>query len=183
MRAFYALTLPTLLEQHCLYVINMLKTQHEFNYCRWTKPEHMHITLRFHAKIEEEKLTEVNALLAKTLPHCESVTLSTRRLLLLPHRKPHMIVLAIHLNEELAKLVRVINDAHTAAGIPLEKRPFLAHITLGRFNESTMHEDFVLNSVKTIEGKADNVVLYKSEPTETGSNYMPLQTFTFIQQN
>ena len=174
---------PSLIEQHCLYLINSLKTQQEFKYCRWTKPEHLHITLRFHGKIEEEKLTEINALLTETLPHCESVTLSTRRLMLLPNRKPHMIVLAIHLNEELARLVRMINDAHTAEGIPLEKRPFLAHITLGRFNEATMHENFILPSVKTIVGKANQVVLYKSEPTEIGSVYSPLKTIKFSQQN
>jgi 2'-5' RNA ligase len=96
---------------------------------------------------------------------------------LLPPRKPHILGLAIHLNQALANLVRVINQAHSSVGIDLEKRPFLAHITLGRFNESTQHEDFILNAVKSIEDKAHQVVLYKSEPTETGSVYTPLETF------
>ena len=177
MRVFYALTLPPLLQEHCLYLINSLKTRHEFKTLRWTDPEHLHITLRFLGQVEESQLAKINTLLHEQIPLCESITLSTRRLLLLPPRKPHILGLAIHLNQALANLVRVINQAHSSVGIDLEKRPFLAHITLGRFNESTQHEDFILNAVKSIEDKANRVVLYESEPTESGSVYTPLDTF------
>jgi 2'-5' RNA ligase len=177
MRVFYAMTLPSPIKDYCLDLIHSLKTQHQFKYCRWTNPENLHITLRFNGQIDEETLSKINAQLTENLTHCESVTLSTRRIILFPNKKPHLIAVAIHLNEELAHLVRVVNEAHSAAGIPLEKRPFVAHITLGRFRETMMPENFSLHSVKTVDGIGDEIVLYKSEPTESGSQYTLLTRF------
>lgn len=177
MRAFYALTLPHFMENFCLGLIDSLKNRREFKEVRWTERDLLHITLRFHANIDEAPLNQINALLREQLPTYNSFTLSTRRLLLLPHKRPHLIAVAINLNKELAGLVHLINEATLAAGIPLEKRPFLGHITLGRFNESTPYEDIILTDVKTIEDKASHVVLYKSEPTEKGSVYTPLEHF------
>ncbi len=177
MRAFYALTLPSLIQEHCSYIINSLKDRHEFKHIRWTKPENMHITLRFHAKIEKTQLEELNNLLAQSLSQIEPVDLSTRRLLLFPPKKPHILVLAIHLNEALGQLVRMINEIHSTLNISLEKRPFLAHITLGRSHDLIEQDTFILDSVKTIDAKATQVVLFHSQPTETGSFYKPLQTF------
>lgn len=177
MRAFYALTLPPLIQEHCVYIINSLKDRHEFKHIRWTKSENMHVTLRFHAHIEEVQLEELNNLLSHSLSEIEPINLSTRRLLLFPPKKPHILVLAIHLNEALGHLVRTFNEIHTAVNIPLEKRPFLAHITLGRSHDLIEQDTFILDSVKTIEAKATQVVLFQSQPTVTGSFYKPLKSF------
>jgi 2'-5' RNA ligase len=177
MRVFYALTLPELIHEHCLYLINKLNTRHEFKNVRWTLPEHMHITLRFHGNIELEQLATMNTLLHEQLANCNAVELATRRLLLFPARKPHILALAIHLNEGLARIVRVMNEASSTVGIALEKRPFLAHVTLGKFLEPILHEGLALESVKTVADKANQVVLFQSEPTELGSVYTILENF------
>jgi RNA 2',3'-cyclic 3'-phosphodiesterase len=177
MRVFYALILPELIHEHCLYLINKLKTQHEFKHIRWTLPQHLHITLRFHGDIELTQLRTMNTLLHEQLANCDAVELATRRLLLFPTRKPHILAMAIHLNESLARVVRVINEASSAVGIALEKRPFLAHVTLGRFHDPILHEEFLLESVKTVEAKANQIVLYQSEPTDSGSVYTILENF------
>jgi len=177
MRVFYALSLPQLMENFCLSIIDSLKSKREFSDVRWSHPDLLHITLRFHANIDEAQLNQINTLLDEQLIHYKTISLSTRRLLLLPHKKPHLIAVAINLNEGLAGLVRLINEATLAAGIPLEKRPYLGHITLGRFNESTVHNQIILTDIKTIADTANHVVLYQSEPTDKGSVYTPLKHF------
>ncbi len=177
MRVFYALSVPPAIDQYCTNIVDSLKKRHEFDNVRWTQPELLHITLRFHAKIDEEVLEKINTLLHQQLPHYQSVSLTTRQLLFLPRKKPHLLAWGILLNGELAGLVRLMNEATLAAGIPLEKRPFLGHVTLGRFNETTAHDIITLPNLKNIEAKGSQIVLYKSEPATTGSVYTPLDHF------
>lgn len=177
MRVFYALTLPPLIQEHCLNIIKDLKHQNQFRDIRWTMPEHLHITLRFLEKIDEEKLNTINSLLQEQLTLSQTFTLSTRGIVLFPTKKPHIIALAIHLNIELANLVRQINLTLLSDEIDLEKRPFVPHVTLGRFRESLHSENFNFNTVNTIDDVATRVVLFKSESTDSGSHYIPLKTF------
>lgn len=177
MRVFYALTLPPRVQQYCSLLINSLQKNPQFKQVRWTPPEYLHITLRFHSQIDAEQLDKINTLLHEQLPNYAPPNIATRRYLLLPTRKPHLLALGVHLSEALAGLVRTINQAHSTVGIDLEKRPFLPHITLGRFNESTPHENIILNSVKGVEESTHEMVLYKSEPTDTGSVYTILDSF------
>ncbi len=177
MRVFYAIKLPPLIQEHCLKIIKELHHQHSLKDFRWTLPENLHITLRFLENIEEVKLNNINSLLQDELPKYQSFTLSTRRIVLFPSKKPHIIALAIHLNTELANLVKIINDDLLSEGIMLEKRPFVPHITLGRFRESVHTEDFHFNAINTVEDAATRVVLFKSESNDSGSHYIPLKTF------
>ncbi len=177
MRVFYALTLPPLIHEHCLNTIKDLKHQYQFKDIRWTASDHLHITLRFLEKIDEQQLNTINSLLQEQLKTCKAITISTRKLILFPAKRPHIIALAVHLNLELANLVRTLNQTLSSEGIKLEKRPFVAHITLGRFRETTYTEDFNFNPVKKIDDIATRVVLFKSVPTESGSDYTPLKTF------
>ncbi|MBX9586092.1 MAG: RNA 2',3'-cyclic phosphodiesterase [Gammaproteobacteria bacterium] len=177
MRVFYALTLPPLIQEHCLNTIKNLKNEYQFKDIRWTSPDHLHITIRFLENIDEVQLNTINSLLQEQLKTCQAITISTRKLILFPAKRPHIIALAVHLNLELANLVRTLNQTLSSEGIKLEKRPFVAHITLGRFRETTHTEDFTFNHIKTIDDIANRVVLFKSEPTESGSDYTTLKTF------
>lgn len=177
MRVFYALTLPPHIKEHCLNIINDLKNQHQLKDTRWTLPENLHITLRFLEKIDEGNLNTINSLLQEQLTTTQTFTLSTRGIILFPTKKPHIIALAIHLNIELANLVRQLNLTLLSYGIELEKRPFVAHVTLGRFRESLHSGNFNFNPINSVDDLATRVVLFKSESTDSGSHYTPIKTF------
>ncbi len=178
MRVFFALPISKTLEEECLNFINKLKSSHHAEEVRWTKSDHLHITVRFIAEITDEQLTQLNEILPAALSQCKAVTLESRRLLFIPPRKPHLISMGIHLNQDLANLFRIVNAATATAGLTPEHRPFVPHITLGRFKNPTLGEYLHPPIRPIVSSTMQELKLYKSEPNDTGSVYTELQSFS-----
>ena len=90
---------------------------------RWTKPERMHITLRFLGEAAEGEVADV--LGAVPLPRVEAVAGPIAERL---GRGVLMMPVA-----GLDQLARAVLDATGHLGRPPEDRPFVGHLTLARF--------------------------------------------------
>lgn len=183
MRVFFALPTNQTLTNECLSIIKELKSHRHTEEIRWTQRDHLHITLRFIATITEEQCDQLEELLFSSLSNCEPITIATRRLYFLPPRIPHLIAMGIHLNEALATVYRLINDATKAIGLTPEQRPFVPHITLGRFKHPTIGEHLHLPTRPEIISPIHEIKLYKSEPNEHGSVYTELKSFSLGSMN
>jgi len=177
MRVFFALPIGKSLEEECFNYISKLKSNHHAEEIRWTKRDHLHITVRFIAEITDEQLTQLSETLPTALAECKAVTLETRRLLFIPPRKPHLIAMGISLNQDLANLFRLVNEATANAGLTPEHRPFVPHITLGRFKNPTLGEYLHPPVRPAVSSTMQELKLYKSEPNDNGSVYTELQSF------
>jgi len=80
-------------------------------------------------------------------------------------------------NEEINNVYRQVMSAIKSVDMPIDKRKFIPHVTLGRYRHSknTYAGNIPLNvSFDTV---IDEVVLYESVLTSSGSEYEPIYRF------
>jgi 2'-5' RNA ligase len=79
----------------------------------------------------------------------------------------------------LAELAAAIEAACVRLGYPVERRPFVPHVTLGRLREARAVREVVLPLAEQMFGETrlDAVLLFESETKSTGSVYRELHRF------
>ena len=144
---------------------------------RWTRPEQVHLTLRFFGDIPEETLEKIGA-----------VMLSVGRLYA-PFRaglvgvgafpspnKPRVLWLGVHGDAPLAALYAALDAPLKTLGIPAEPRPFFPHLTLGRSRGPLPGAGEVLARYRHRRYgllTADRLVLYESRLAPEGAEHRP----------
>ena len=103
---------------------------------RWVRPELLHLTVKFlgeRADGDERRLEGALRSPLVRVPGCEA---TIRGAGAFPNfRRPRVVWLGMHPVAPLAGIARRVDDALTPLGIEGERRPFRAHVTLGRVNE------------------------------------------------
>ena len=163
--------------------LNRLKTN--IPTARWVKPFQMHITLRFIGNdIPEAKVDPIKTALADVPFQPYDVQLSGVGMFPKGKRKPPRVLWAgVKKQPELNRLYKQVEAALEKVGFALEDRAFSPHITLARFktrkpiHEVTQflarHQDFQ-SDTRTV----DHFVLYRSELSPKGPDYIQEQTFS-----
>lgn len=139
---------------------------------RWTQPENMHLTLVFLGEVAQEKLAAIaNELEALAVPdlnlHLSGFGTFPRAGVLFAEAEP------------AAALMRLQADvAHRMAriGFTLEDRPYHPHLTLARMRSPIRLKPAQLALPHSVPRSfsANEVILYRSQPTPSGSRYEPL---------
>lgn len=141
---------------------------------RWVKPSGMHLTLKFLGDTEESAIEPLSrALDAMALDHAP-LMLGIEGLGAFPGTRRARVVWAGLSGdlEDLAGLAAGVDRVCAAFGIQPEKRPFKAHITIGRLKIPT-----VINLNKELRKKdflTTEIVLYQSELLPSGARYTVL---------
>lgn len=118
---------------------------------KWTKPENLHITLKFIGEVENRLFEEISESLydAKFKPFIVKV----KGIGTFQNKFNQLIWAGLEQSEEILELYKKIEKMLSKFGIPKEKREYLPHVTLGRgknvrqekIQEYTMlHNDFFL---------------------------------------
>lgn len=170
-RAFFAIDLPDEIKNTLAHLQANIKYP-----VRWTEPRHLHITLQF---MKELKLTDLDRLVESiktALQATMSFSLELGSVELFPNVKhPRFISLAIEPQEKLANLAKLIGEQILAAHYPIDRRPFRAHLTLGRIQDSLKNPAFENNLQPAMKKCCvTQVVLFQSILAENGANYLPL---------
>jgi 2'-5' RNA ligase len=134
MRCFTALELPENIRAHLVNVIEQLRPLRSLKESiSWTKPENLHITLKFLGEIPDDRVQDLaNAF--RRVPFAP-LTLTIDHFLVLPGQGPAR-VLAANVAKDVKPLVALFNQIESASqplGVRREGRPFKPHVTLGRF--------------------------------------------------
>lgn len=147
----------------------------------WTKPENIHLTLKFLGDVEEARLTDVDRVLTDVAGRFSPFELVARGCGVFPNERAPR-VLWIGVGEEgghLPRLAGAIEEAMAGLGFAREDRPFQAHLTIGRIRAATgareLARKFLALDFSTRQFRADRITLMRSDLRPSGAIYTPLR--------
>jgi len=131
MRAFIAIELPEAIRE------SLARQQARFRAvcpdARWTRPEGIHLTLKFLGEISGEQEAQVKKALGQ-IERFEQFTVRAHGFGFFPDAKrPRVFWAGLDAPPELARLAAQVESAMTPLGFPAENRAFSPHLTLARF--------------------------------------------------
>ena len=132
MRTFIAIDLPEPLH------VALAEAQKTFRgvspEARWTRPEGIHLTLKFLGEISDAQLRQVVEALHGIGPF-EAFPLELKGFGFFPQaRRPRVFWVGVEAPPVLAELAERVECAMEKVGFRREQRPFTPHLTLARFN-------------------------------------------------
>jgi 2'-5' RNA ligase len=174
-RAFFAVELPAELRARLVTVLESLQAELP-GAVRWTPEENLHLTLKFLGELPAERLPKLVGSAAGKLASVEPFDVALGGLGAFPNARRARIVWVGVLEGQppLARIARKLDASAGRVGVERERRPFHAHLTIGRLRtparvpvERLAVPDFTPFSV-------EEVVLYESRLSSTGATYIPL---------
>lgn len=178
LRLFFGIGFTAEVKQALIHVIKQLKTKYPFSTIRWIQPDNLHITLQFLKAVREDDLNQLIKNVNAELTSCHSFELELGDLELFPNLShPRVISLSINPHAIFANLAQQIGKGIIATGYDIERRSFRGHLTLAkiRSNSSFSFEDISSPSIRKMQ--VAEIILYQSQPSKTGSYYIPLARF------
>ena len=181
MRLFTALDLPLDVSANLTDLLRKLKPRADIT---WTKPENLHITLKFIGEFPEERIDEMKRAL-ESVPRRGAIPVSLRRVGFYPNpHSPHSFWCGI----EAPGIETLAADSDAAAatlGVEREGRAFSPHLTLARIKErvpmQSLREAIAkLPSLEFGKFEARSFFLYRSKMGPGGSVYTKLSEFSLL---
>lgn len=142
MRLFIALTLPDDLKRDVARVQDGLKRNRM--QVSWTRPEGMHLTLKFLGEVRETAVDVIRESLSNAVAGFSPFSVELVGVDVFPHlHHPRVIWIgAKDSGGSLARLQKAIERELAGRGFPREKREWTPHLTLGRVRLVTDVESF-----------------------------------------
>lgn len=182
MRAFIALPVAPEVRARIGELILDLKRTTPLHSVRWTRPEQIHLTLRFLGDVPDSAADEITAEIRRAAEGIKGIALHTTELGFFgAPQRPRVLWLGLAGDlDPLRELQRRIAETTAAFG-EREDREFHPHLTLGRVNDIASHgrRDLVEATQRTRAGqpsiwKASFVELISSQLGPGGSRYTVL---------
>lgn len=182
-RSFVAISIPEELQNKILSFVQQFEKYNSFSKINWIKPKNLHITLRFLGEIDAEQHVQLVEKIAAIINQVKQFAISFTNLEIFPSfNQPLVLALMIKPSEQLTALARMLDQIAVDCGIATEKRPFVAHLTVGRFNSQnifSMDDNLKLSQEKLPDNMhftVKEVILYRSEAHQ----YLPLNRFQLM---
>jgi len=178
-RSFIAVVLPPSIVD---YINNIKETLYPYRFkIRWVKPENIHLTLKFLGDINAADIEAAGAAMDRAVEETAPITLSVKGAGVFPGiKRPRVVWLGMGGQVPLLiALQKVLDENLAAAGFEKEKRPFKAHLTLGRVKgaiDAAMLGK-ALSEMMNFESTpfvVDRIFLIKSELKPSGPVYTKL---------
>lgn len=146
---------------------------------KWVKTKNLHLTLKFLGEVDPAEIPALIAALQNI--RSEKFTLEVGSIRVLPdYRRPRVIYADVLQGaEKFLKLAILVEKTVVSLGFEAETRPFLAHLTLGRFKGTGRLKKLFENidgAKGVIFGKlsVSEIYLIKSELRPEGPQYTEL---------
>jgi 2'-5' RNA ligase len=173
-RSFVALELDAAVRDRLELLIVQLRR--EIPGVRWSRPQSLHVTVRFLGYADPPALVRLQGPLAEIAARCPPARASLRGLGLFPPRGgPRVLWLGLEVPAGIAALQAECERAAIAAGFPPEPRAFRPHLTLGRWSAPAPRPR--LPPADLGAALLDRLVLFRSDMRRGGSIYTPLAAF------
>lgn len=179
MRTFIAIELNNAIKQELAGLQDKFKTAGAD--VKWVKPENVHLTLKFLGNIDEEKAGKVKSILDNIASKYKKFQISLFKIGCFP-RLEHPRVVWVGIDQgcaDIEEIAKNLEEELEGIGFAKEKRPFSAHLTLGRVRSPKGRAELV-QKIKALEVHSSasldvaELVLFKSTLTPTASIYTPL---------
>ncbi|MGE4578552.1 MAG: RNA 2',3'-cyclic phosphodiesterase [Desulfuromonadales bacterium] len=149
---------------------------------RWTRPESLHLTLRFFGALPEECLEKIGEVMLSVKSFTAPFSAPVRGIGAFPSTtRPRVIWAGVHGGKPLASLYAQLENGLSGIGLPPEERSFTPHLTLGRCRTPFGGAANVLNRYRSADFgslKADRLILYESQLGPDGAVHTPRKDVT-----
>ncbi len=177
-RAFVALDLDSMSLRRVVRVSDRLRMSSGAPSASWTPAAKMHVTLKFMGALAEDQVVPLGKALAPLVEAAGPLGPWTMRLAAFPRVGDARIVV-VELEDAsgaMAKLADKIDRLASKHGVAREERDFRPHVTLARLKLAYDARRWLRPDLTDGAGdcRAAAVTLYRSEPAEDGSKYIPL---------
>ena len=176
MRLFIAIELPDEIKQGITRVQEQLKRSGAS--AGWTRPEGIHLTLKFLGEVPDAKVTEIMQALDGAVRGTGRFQLAVAGAGAFPNAKvPRVLWIGVGGNvEQLGTLQSSVENAMTNLGFEREARKFSPHLTLARIKFPKPRDNWqqVIDAVKDVKlggFEACRVSLMQSELKREGAVY------------
>jgi RNA 2',3'-cyclic 3'-phosphodiesterase len=183
MRLFVALELPAGVRDAMVNATANLRS--EAAGVRWSKPESMHVTLKFLGQTEASLLPPIKAALEQIIS-AGPVSLRLRGVGFFPdENRPRVMWCGVEASPNLAELAADIEKNLQLLGFEVETRRYVPHVTLARLNSARDVAKLVraaapLTSYDFGAARESQFHLFESVLKPSGSEYKKLATFHFV---
>ncbi len=137
-RLFIAIKLDPTLLAAVQRVQQQLRQQLQGQPLRWSRPEGLHLTLKFLGETDPQRLPELQHALQQALQGQKPFSLEVGGLGCFPNKqRPNVLWVGVQDPEHrLQHLAAAVDKAMAGCGWPRERRPFTGHLTLARVARS-----------------------------------------------
>jgi 2'-5' RNA ligase len=180
MRAFIAIDLPEGIHRE------LARQQATFrDACRdarWTRPEGIHLTLKFLGEITDAQVRQVTEAL-NALPNFEKFTVEVKGFGFFPDaRRPRVFWAGVAVAPGLGQLAARVEDGMESLGFAREARAYSPHLTLARFaapRPQPQLQELVARYADLSLGQFEvsNCFLYESKLSPHGAEYRKVARF------
>ncbi len=151
---------------------------------KWTRPEGIHLTLKFLGPVSPEDLEKISSAVAPAILGWKTFRLGIHGAGSFPSdRNPRVVWIGIREGlDEVTRMQKVVDDRAAEAGFPPESRSFTPHLTLGRVKSPKGKTDLIA-AVERNRGidfgdfEVREVCLFRSDLRPTGAVYTKLKIF------
>ena len=181
MRTFIAIKLSEEIKKEMASLQEKLKPANAD--VKWVNPENIHLTLKFLGEVKEDRITKIKDILENIAKKHSGFEISLFKLGAFPKLDyPRVVWAGIDKGcSEAEAITKEIEENLENLGFEKEKRPFSAHLTLGRVKSGKNKEELkkILLSLeaKSISCKVEGFILFQSTLTPKGPIYRPLHVF------
>jgi len=179
MRLFIGLSVPELYRDNARSMIDAVRATTPSK-VSWTKPENLHLTLKFLGNVDPASLpTIIEALSGVRFP---AFTMRTGGIHAFPEKgKPRVLWLGVKEGaSECADLADLVNQALVPLGFKAEEHIFRSHITLGRVKRhggDDLRAELRSRELPWPPFTADRFTLWHSDTLPEGPVYTPQAMF------
>lgn len=183
MRIFIALDIPTEIRARITEYAGRLRSYAPE--ARWSRPEGLHVTLKFVGEVGDAKVEEIKSALGTVEAVPFPVTFESAGFFPTP-KSPRVFWVGVHSEQGLAQLAAAIESATHTVGIAKEERAFSPHLTMARAAQGSGGGPQLRPLLPLLEAEpaprfgtmtAREFFLYQSQPQRGGSKYTKLQRF------
>ncbi len=187
MRTFVAIDLPEALQVALAHIQSKFRSTlprsaESNDDVRWTRPEGIHLTLKFLGETSSEQLEKVKQAL-EVIERFEKFPVAVKGFGFFPDpRRPRVLWAGVEAPPPLAELAGRVEDAMRQLGFPRESRPYAPHLTLARFKLSRPHpelQSLVAHEADLSLGRfeASDFYLFESKISSSGAVYRKVAQF------
>lgn len=180
-RLFIAIHVPC--NEGIIDLFERLRRQLNHERINWSRPENLHLTLKFLGETAEESIQGIMKEVSLSVEEVAPFRLVFDRTGIFGSRyDPRVIWIGNHLDAQqpVVALANKVLDACARAGFERDRQNFVPHLTLGRIKNITNKPYFqqvmeALPQKLFQEMKVDKLVLFESILRKEGPIYVPLQ--------
>jgi 2'-5' RNA ligase len=146
----------------------------------WTRPENIHLTLKFLGETEERQANEIAQALTTVAAEYQPFTLVINTTGVFPNaRQPRVLWIGLAGEiEALTAMQKRLETALAAIRVRGDEKAFHPHLTIGRVKSKRNVRELIARadvySLRAMSFEVREIVLMKSELHPAGSRYTPL---------